>query len=368
LEAEMLKGLLGAVPGEPNVFSASSLKVSEQLQGNRYVGIGIQLRITNGEKLPQITNLYGRGPAWRAGVKPSDLIEKIDGRDTRGVEMSKIVDWLRGEEGTDVTIVVRQPEEAEARTLTMTRSVVPFDTVLGYRRASGGGWRLRIDPSTAIGYVWVRAVNSSTLHELRQAERQLQAEGVRALVLDLRAPGGEGALHHAELVADGLLDGGLLWRLRGTGDRTQDFRADRDCLFRDWPLAVLVNGLVQSGPSIVAAALRDNDRAVLIGEPTIWNGLVRSMIPLPDGQASITLVTGRLERAAPGRGWPVQPDIPLSLDKPQSEAVRKWLSQKELPELPAGTDDAPPDDPQLQKAVELLRAALAKRDATEKPR
>jgi hypothetical protein len=64
----------------------------------------------------------------------------------------------------------------------------------------------------------------------------------------------------------------------------------------------------------------------------------------------------------------VQPDIPLSLDKPQSEAVRKWLSQKELPELPAGTDDAPPDDPQLQKAVELLRAALAKRDATEKPR
>ena len=142
----MLKGLLGAVSGQPNVFSASSLKVSEQLQGNRYVGIGIQLAVNNAEKLPQITNPFGRGPAWRAGVRPGDLIVEVDGRDTRGVELMKIVDWLRGQEGTGSLRAILYMDEIFGffPPVAAPPSKAPMLTLLKQARAFGLGVVLKI--------------------------------------------------------------------------------------------------------------------------------------------------------------------------------------------------------------------------------
>jgi C-terminal peptidase prc len=355
LDAALSAGLLASIPGGPTFLTADYLKVVDQLAGNRYVGIGIQIRANKDEQYPQIVNPFRGGPAHRAGARPGDLIVEVDGRTTHGIELQKAVEWLRGEEGTPVTVVVRQPKADESRTLPMTRGVVPIDSVLGYRRAADGRWQYRIDPSDRIGYVRLNAINSSTLHELRRAEAAIRAEGVRALVLDLRAGAGQGELHHTDLLADGLLDGGLMWRLRGAGGRIKEYRADRECLFRGWPLAVLVDGQISSGTyGAFIAALQDNGRAVLVGEPTQYDGSVKSAVRLPDGWA-LVLPTGVLERAADGRGWPVQPDHLVKLDKAQGAAVEQWLRQKELTELPAGADDRPPDDAQLRRAVELLR-------------
>jgi C-terminal processing protease CtpA/Prc len=150
-----------------------------------------------------------------------------------------------------------------------------------------------------------------------------------------------------------------MWRVCDRKNQVKEYRADRDCLFRQWPMAVLVNeNIVDNGQGAFLAALQDNGRAVLVGEPTKNDGYVNTLIPLGEGQGVIQLRTGRLERAAKEKRWPVQPNHAVAMTAAQREAVSKWLRQKFLPELPEGTDDRPPEDPQLNRAVEVLRAAL----------
>ncbi len=362
LEAAALKGLVLTVPGGVAYWPPQEARVAEQISGNRYVGIGIQLRIHEGDKLPQIVIPFRGGPAHRGGIKPDDLIIEVDGQGTKDVPLVKVVEMLRGEEGTTLTVLVRAPGSAETRTVKMTRTVVPFEHVMGYRRASEDAWDYLIDPKGAIGYVRVDSCSSSTPQELRQAERRLRSQGARALVLDFRGTRADSDLHNGTLLAAALLDDAPLWRQRGVGEQVREFRSGRDCLFRDWPLVVLVDGLMDSTTEAVAAALQDNGRAVLVGESTRGDGAVISRFSLADGQGAVVLRTGRLERVAKGRGWPVEPDHTVWLTETQYRAVAGWLAEKGRPPAPGSAADKAPTDPQVDKAVELLRAALTKAD------
>jgi C-terminal peptidase prc len=396
-------GLLAAVPGKPQFLPPQVARVAEQIAGNRYVGIGIQIKTNAEEHYPQIVDPFRRGTARKGGAKPDDLIVEVDGRSTKDVPLAKVVDWLRGDEGTSLTMVVRQPKAAETRTLHLTREKVPLDTVFGYRRRSEDAWTYRISPDQPIAYAHVSAINSGTLHELRTLERTLRAEDVRALILDLRhCAGSESGLEPAGLVADGLLSGGLMWRVRDAHG-VREVRADPECLFRGWPLAVLVGtDPSAAGPAAVAAALQDNRRAVLIGgrsaaghpetarqdypggpparerpvsgpfeyetakgEPPGAPELpVTGLVPLPDWGGALSLRVAAIERARKGSGWPVRPDHVVNLNRKQAEAIRDWLLMKGRSELPPGTTDQLPDDPQLAKAIDVLRETLNKtRDA-----
>jgi carboxyl-terminal processing protease len=353
-----LDGVLGSIPGKPTLIPPEFARVAEQVSGNRYVGIGVQLQLNREEHFPQVVSPVRGGPLHRAGVKPGDLIVEVDGKSTRDVGLTKVVQWIRGDEGVPVTLLIRRPGADATRKVSLTRSVVPFQTVVGYRRA-GEGWSYRIDPAVPVGYVWLESLTSSTLHELRQVESRLRAEGVRALVLDLRFGHSQDGIHAAALVADGLLDGGLLWSVRDARGRLQPYRADRECLFRGWPLAALVERHTNDASfAALAAALQDNGRAVLVGESIPADGYVTRLIPLADGQGSLSLRTGRVVRAVESRGWPLRPDHRVDLSKEQRARLTDWLRYKGFTELPAGVADRPPEDPQLARAVELLRAAL----------
>ena len=120
LEEALLTGLLSSVSGNPQLLPEKERKVQEQSEGNRYVGIHIALGIDETEKRPVISEVIEGGPADRAGVKQNDLIEQIEGVDTKGMELREAVDRLRGDEGTDVTIKVRQPGAKTARQYTIT--------------------------------------------------------------------------------------------------------------------------------------------------------------------------------------------------------------------------------------------------------
>jgi len=255
-------------------------------------------------------------------------------------------------------MVVRAPGSDKTRTLKFTRTVVPFESVMGYRRAPEDAWEFRTEPQGRIAYVRLGQLLSSTLHELRQVEQRLRSEGARALVLDLRNGGGSD-LHNGALVAGALLDGRLMWGLRGADKRLQECRAARECLFRDWPMAVVINDQVDSADGAVAAALQDNGRAVLVGEATRNGGFVSSVLPLPGGEGSLVIRTGSLERAAKGRTWPVVPDQVVALTKEQRESVDRWLSAKARLEKPGSAADKPPQDPQLDKAVEVVQQDVA---------
>jgi C-terminal peptidase prc len=362
LQAAVLEGLFATLPGSGVFLPPDQAKAVEAGSANRYVGIGIQLRIHPDLKLPQIVTPVGKGPARKGGIEPDDLILEVDGRSTRDVPLGKVVEWLRGDEGTSFTIVVRAPDADKSRTLKFTRTVVPFESVLGHRRAPEDGWEFRLSATSPIAYVRLEQLRSSTPHELRQIERRLRAEGARAVVFDLRNGGGSD-FHNGTLVAAALLDGELMWSLRGHEQQVQACHAGHECLFRDWPMAVLINDHVDVTEGAVAATVQDNRRATLVGEPTRVGGFVNSMLQLPDGQGAVSIRTGRLERAAKERGWPVEPDQVVSLTKEQREAVNRWLTAKTRLEKPGSPADRPPDDPQLARAVELLGAALKKKDA-----
>jgi RNA polymerase sigma factor (sigma-70 family) len=255
LAAATLDALFESIPGRPVPYSTAQLKLTEQLRENRYVGLGVQVGVNKKEQFPAFAIPFRRGAARTGGVRPGDLILEIDGKSTKGVfDLEKVAVWLRGEAGSSVSVVVRQPGSAETRPLKLLRGPIPIDSVYGFRRAGEDEWGYRADQAVAIGYLWVKAIKNSTLHELRQAERRLRAEGVRALVLDLRFSAGEGHLQDGALVADGLLDGGLMWSVRGDNTVTQ-YRADREALFRGWPLVALMNDTLDNVPALVLAAL-----------------------------------------------------------------------------------------------------------------
>lgn len=298
LSSAAIDGALSVVPGESRLVGSKELEVQEQLQANRYVGIGIALTMNKELQYPQIANVIPKGPADRAGAVSGDCIVRVNDNETANVPLSDVVDRLRGPEGTHLTIHVKGTKDKAARELKLTRSVVPRETIRGYDGEPGKKWYYRPDPAQPIALVRFNEISASTLHELRQLEPQLREEGMLAIVLDLRNVWGGNAAaqhHHALMLADGLLDGGTLGTLR-TIERRQTYQADRECAFRGWPMAVLVGEGTSGAAEWLAAALQQNRRAVIIGRQTAGQGYVTTSIPVQGEESLLALATGIVER------------------------------------------------------------------------
>jgi carboxyl-terminal processing protease len=374
LEMAFLAGLLESVPDRPDFIPAKTLKATEMARANRYVGTGIQISFNRQEKLTQIMIPFAGGPARKAGAKPGDLIVEVDGVSMAGRPLPEVVDKLRGEDGTKVTMTVRQPKSKETRLLDMTRREVPFETAVGYKRTGEESWSFRVDPNLPIAYIRLPSIASSTPHELRKIERKLHDDGIQGIVLDLRFNAG-GPMHEAALVADEWLDGGLICKIRDAKHHVKEYRADPDCIFRDCKMVVLVDEYTRAGAEMLAAALQDAHRAVIVGEPTMGDLYERNLVHLPDDQGAVSLRTGIVERASPsrtlgvtdvteetaGHRGMVKPDHEVNLDRSQRAAVLKWQQDQHSPEPPAGASDKPPQDPQLAKALAVLREFLKKK-------
>jgi hypothetical protein len=155
---------------------------------------------------------------------------------------------------------------------------------------------------TGIGYVKIRQVNGSAAHELRRLERQFRADGISAVILDLRSTSSHD-VHQALLLADALMDGGTIGRVRLSNGHVQEFHADRECLFRDWPLAVLIDRTTSGGGEWIAAALQDNRACVMFGESSAGSAESNSIVHVPGENLSVQLPTGNFARPS---GKPLQ--------------------------------------------------------------
>jgi hypothetical protein len=236
----------------------------------------------------------------------------------------------------------------------MVREVIPFQSAMGFRRVAEEAFEFRPDQTVPAAYIRLEQLTSSTYHELRRLERQLNAQGNRALVLDLRRTQ-PGSIVHAAQVADAFLDGGLMWKVQDARGRVTEYKADRDCLFRDWPMVVLIDGTTVDTPAVVAAALQDRGRATLVGLPTAAGRMVKSLVPLPESMGGVNLVTGLVERIKPALPPQVLPDHVVDLDAKRQEEMFAWHASQLAAEPPAVKA---PEDPQLDKALDLLRDAL----------
>ncbi len=293
LKRAFLDGLLRSVSGEPQLVPEKEQKVQEQSEGNRYVGIHVALRWDAATKRPVVSDVFEGGPADRAGVKPEDVVEQVEGVDTQGKTLRDVIDRLRGDEGTSVTIKVRQADATALRTYTIVRGQHPRPSIKGWRKRANGDWNFRMIDSKPIAFVQIGELVGSTPHELRKVAKQLESEGMKAIVFDLRGLRSN-STHTALLLADYLLDQGTIGRVR-TNKGTTTYRADADALFRGWPLALLVDSQTSGAVEWLAAACQDNHRAIVIGSPTrsarlTWgNAIVNSSLPVGGGEWRLCL-------------------------------------------------------------------------------
>ncbi len=282
--------------------------------------IGVALRTTHdGARIIGVTE---EGPAEAAALKDGDHIWRIDGTPVAGLERRAIYDMLRGHPGTQVRLMVTRWGRTDLETVTITRAIVEPRPV-----------RYRLYGE--IAYLRLMSFGSATLgaleEKLRQAERDL-GQPLKGAILDLRnSPGG--LLDIAVLVADLFITEGLLVSVDGRHpDSLQYFPATPNDLLEGRPLVVLINGMTSGGASIVAAALQDAGRAVVLGSASNGHGTIQTVLRLPNGgQIALTwaLYYASSGYAIAGRG--VLPDLCTAGHGVNSDAVLGRLRRGDLP-------------------------------------
>jgi C-terminal peptidase prc len=371
LREAFFEGVLQALPGGGALISQKELKVQEQFQGNRYVGTGIVLTFDTEKKFPKIAGLFPGGPMERAGGRQGDLILRIGDRNAHGLDVNDTVDLLRGDEGTTVALEVG--DVGSPRAISVTRGHVVLATVEGLHKAHDHR-SFRINSDSPIRYVKLVQINGSTVHDLKKLEIEFRRDGAQAVMLDLRELRGDD-LHHVVLLADALLDGGLIGRVRSQGD-VQEFRADRERLFRDWPVVLLVDRQTGGAGEWIAAAVQDNRAGIVVGEESAGVWQVHSTVTLSGMDFALTLNTGIFERPD-RRRWPAG-YVRHSRAGAGADAPRPGVNGQITPDhcitpgdrgpvtgaLPIqGPPGAAPDgprakDPILELAVKVLKARL----------
>lgn len=274
-EAILTRGMLTALPGASFLIDAKISQIQSQVLNNRYVGTGVALAMNGEEQLTQITKVFYNGPAWKAGAESRVLILEIDGESTKSKELNHVIEALRGEAGSDVEIVVRQPDSEELRKLTMTRGRLFIPSIEGFREESDGQWQYTVDSDRDIALLRIKSIGPSTLHELRQVAVKLRGQDIRGIVIDLR--GGGGMLHDVVMVADSLLDGGTIGHVR-SWDTSIEHEARPGDLFQGLPIAVLVAKHTGAG---TLRMLAPNASALLdsVGQPS--NTVLGFKPPIP---------------------------------------------------------------------------------------
>lgn len=293
-DAILIGGMLECVRGGAILRDASANRVNSQVAANRYVGTGIALGVDGKTKRPMISKVFYNGPAWKAGAKSNDRIVEIDGNSTASMQMTQVLEALRGEAGSEVAMLVRQPDSEEKRQLVVTRGRIFLPTVEGYGLVSEGQWKYSIDAAPRVALIKLTSIGPSTLHELRRVEAALRDEGVQGVILDLRSGGA--ILHDVVMVADALIDDAVIGHVRSLDER-KTHTAQPGLMFQDMPLAVLTSRFTSAGHVFLVAALQDSGRAVVVGERTPGNTYVRSLIDIPDRDEQVTLAVAVMERA-----------------------------------------------------------------------
>ena len=276
-----LRGMLSSLDPHSQFMDPDEYNDLKTETEGKFGGLGIEISMKD-DLLTVISPLEG-SPAWRAGIKAGDRIVKIGHDVTRDMGLDDAVKKLRGNPGTKVAITVLRESDGSVRDFVITREIVRVDDIK--------------DPHIIddhIGYVRLTEFRENSYNELHRALEKLKAQGADSLVLDLRNNPG-GLLDVAVKIAEDFLPRGKTIVSTKGRHPFDDYTAKSENNsgdFLDWPMVVMINEGSASGSEIVAGALRDNKRAVLVGVKSFGKGSVQSVIPLPDG-SGLRLTTAR---------------------------------------------------------------------------
>jgi carboxyl-terminal processing protease len=271
-----IRGMVRALDPHSAFMDPEEYRILTSDTQGQFGGVGVEIESRDGWLT--VLSVFEEGPAARAGMLPGDKVIAIEGRDARDMPIYDAVRLMRGEPGTVVRARLRRESEARPIDVSMTREIIRVDAV-----------EARLLPDRIL-YVRLKAFQETTTTELRHALDTAAAEsqargGVRGILLDLRYNPG-GLLNEAVLVSDEFLSSGVIVSTKGRGGQVlAESRATGPGTRPDLPLVVLVNGYSASAAEIVAGALRDHGRAVIVGTRTFGKGSVQNIIELPDGSA-----------------------------------------------------------------------------------
>jgi carboxyl-terminal processing protease len=332
--------------------------LSDDTEG-AFGGVGVEIQLDDGWLT--VMNVFASSPAARAGIKAGDRFLEIDGKDARDLRILDAVRMMRGKEGSSVKLLVRRGDADAALKFELKREVIRLEAL---------EWRL-IEKSFV--HVKLKTFSETTTTELRDAldaavTATRKSGGVRGVILDLRNNAG-GLLDQSVLVADEFLDGGTIVSTRGRGEALlSESRAVRSGTRPPWPVVVLVNRYSASAAEIVAAALRDHGRAIVVGERTFGKGSVQTIIELPDASAlKLTVARYYSPRGRSIQAAGVQPDVVVAdaattVREQGRDSVSESTLDRHLPVSKRG-EPPPPLDADWRRAVETRAVQTAGDDA-----
>ncbi|RJQ43140.1 MAG: S41 family peptidase [Nitrospiraceae bacterium] len=362
-----IKGMLNQLDPHSSFLPPDAFKEMQIDTKGEFSGLGIQIGIK--DKMLTVIAPIEDTPAFKAGVKAGDKIIKIDNESTKDITLQDAVNKLRGPKGSSVTITILREGWDKTQDFTIVRDVIQLKSVKSKV----------IDEK--IGYVKLTQFQQKTTQELEDALEKLRKDNITSMILDLRNnPGGllNGAV---EVTSQFLPEGKLVVYIKGRNGDKQEFQTIRS-KYVEYPMIVLVNEGSASASEIVAGALQDTTRAVVLGTQTFGKGSVQTVIPLSDGSA-LRLTTARYYTP---KGRSIQttgitPDIIVKLSVKDETKTHPVIREKDLKqhlkndvakdtgtiikdtgegkpdqdESEVSADISESDDVQLQRAVDLLK-------------
>ena len=395
--AEFADGAFGELDPFTSMIWPSDLEEFNKTTQGEFSGVGIQIQSEEGNL--KVVSPLEDSPAYKAGIKAGDIVTHIDGKNAKGITLNQAVKKITGLKGSMVTLTVKSPDNS-VKDYPIRRDIIKVASIKGWMHLPGGGWEYFVDPENKIGYLRLTNFTKDTSRELDNAIDALNDKGAKAVILDLRYNPG-GLLTAATDVSDKFLRDGVIVTTRPdreAGNPPTVATARPDASETDLPLVVLVNQYSASASEIVSGALKDQKRALIVGERTFGKGSVQMLFPLANREAYLKLTTshyylpsGRcIHREENSQDWGVNPDVTVEMTPEQMRAAidaRQDLDvlrdinaapaegeheklkdtapaaqENEQPKLDDGKKvkkDLLSSDPQLAAALLLLRLQLA---------
>ena len=355
LTYEAMRGMLSSLDPHSQFMDPEDFKSMQEDTKSEFGGLGVVVGQKNG--VFTVINPMEDSPGFAAGILPGDQILKINGQTTDKLTLQEAVDKLRGKIGAKVTLTINRPSTKEIKDYELTRAVIKVPTVKDAQILPGHG-------GARIGYLRITQFNEPTADELSKALDKLEKQGMDALVLDLRYNPG-GLLTSAVDVAGQFLPANTMVAFTQGRTPTREYRTEnRKGPQRKYPLAVLVNYASASGSEIVAGALKDLNRALLVGDTTFGKGSVQSVIALPDGSA-VRLTTAKY--FTPGKNLIHQHGVAPHIRATLTFDQETDLLRSRRPREDGSKDASVFMDPQLERAVDALQGTLLYAGKVKKP-
>ncbi|MCL4221885.1 MAG: PDZ domain-containing protein [Phycisphaerales bacterium] len=357
LAHEFGNGAMGALDPYSQIIWPDELARFERATRGEFVGVGISIQLDEAQNIMVVTPMEG-SPAQRAGVRPDDLIKKVDGQSTVGFTLDQAVDVITGPKGTPVTLTVeRRDENGQPVSIDfqLVRQVIELPSVKGWEKTGVGDddWNWFVDPEAGVGYIRLTGFSEKTTSEFDRAIRAMRAQGLNGLILDLRFNPG-GLLDQAVEIASRFVNNGLIVRTEDGAGRTRDQQSARrvpdSVNLSDIPVVVLINEGSASASEIVSGAIQAHAeegkiRALLVGRRSFGKGSVQNVFPIPGDEKTLMKLTTQyyklrtnhmIHRRPGATEWGISPD--LTIDMLPDQEMQALLLRRDADILPMDQD------------------------------